>query len=127
MWQLMRCNDIIGLKIPGLLLQLSYLKVFDCRILQVIQSKAPNLSTFHFYGTLVQLSIGDSLQMKNLELSCLDQYNIIYYARAKLPSIVPNLETLSICSASEVYSETLDWIIRYQCYAHSSSHAFEYN
>lgn len=76
--------------------------VFECRTLQMIESKAPNLSTFHFGGALVQLSLGDSLQVKCLQMSSLLRSHTIHYACAKLPSIVLNLETIIICSASEV-------------------------
>ena len=98
---LLCCNDIIRLEIPCLLQRLSTLDVYGCSSLQVIENKAPNISTFRFRGTQVQLSLGELLQVKNVDLgnSC-----AISYAIDKLPSYAPNVETLTIHSGSEVCS-----------------------
>ncbi|KAL6603451.1 hypothetical protein ACP70R_043812 [Stipagrostis hirtigluma subsp. patula] len=96
---LVYCNKITFLKIPYLMRRLSCLGVFECDMLQVIESKAPNISTFHYSGTQVELSLGVPVQVKTLSLST---DSAICYARAKLPFIVPTLETLSISSSFEV-------------------------
>jgi hypothetical protein len=95
------CHDIIRLEIPCLMQRLSYLEVIECSSLQVIENKAPNISSFHFAGGEVQLSLVESLQVKKLKLHfrC-----VISYAIDKLPSSVPNLETLTLCSRCEVCS-----------------------
>ena len=96
------CYDIIRLEIPCLLQRLSYLEVFECLSLQVIENKAPNISSFDYSGRQVQLSLGESLQvMKKLKLfhRC-----VISYAINKLPSNVPILETLTLRSGLEVCS-----------------------
>jgi len=69
----------------------------------VIESKAPNLSSLYFSGN-VKLSLVDTLQLKNLSMS---RSNIVCYARAELPSIIPNIETLELRSDDEVCSKTL--------------------
>uniref|UniRef100_A0A0E0IM40 Uncharacterized protein n=2 Tax=Oryza nivara TaxID=4536 RepID=A0A0E0IM40_ORYNI len=98
--ELMYCNGIICLKIPSLLQCLSHLEVFDCRILQVVENKAPNLCSFDFGGRQVQLLLGESLRMKRLSLHYPDA---MYYAHAKLPSNAPNLETLALeCSTDKM-------------------------
>ncbi|CAL5009633.1 unnamed protein product [Urochloa decumbens] len=89
------CHEIMALKIPCVLLQLHCLKVSDCRKLQVIESKARNLSSFILMGAVVKVSLGETLQMKNL---CMSHPNLICSARAELPSTMPNLEILSIGS-----------------------------
>ncbi|KAM0843154.1 hypothetical protein ACQ4PT_057913 [Festuca glaucescens] len=96
--KLMYCNDIMCLEIPCLQQQLSFLEVIECSDLQVIERKAPNISKFHIVGNQVQLSLGESLKLKNLMLylSC-----AISYAIDNLPSCVPNLETLTIYSSYE--------------------------
>ncbi|XP_048527169.1 uncharacterized protein LOC125506392 [Triticum urartu] len=96
------CNTITYLKIPSLLQHLSYLMVSECTKLQLIECKAPNLSTFYFNGGQVKLLFGDSVQVKTMGMCCFAPCNTIYNARANLPSIVPNIETLSISSVSEV-------------------------
>ncbi|GJN26224.1 hypothetical protein PR202_gb14138 [Eleusine coracana subsp. coracana] len=48
--ELCYCNELISLKIPFCLEQLSFLKVSDCDMLQVIDCTAPNISTFVFFG-----------------------------------------------------------------------------
>ncbi|XBI82121.1 hypothetical protein VPH35_090881 [Triticum aestivum] len=104
---LMNCSDIIRLKIPCLLHRLSKLAVVsDCRELKVIENKAPNLRTVSIESDIVHHSIGDSLRVKDLEMFCFSEFNLIHHTCAKLPACMPNLETLSIHSTGEVYSET---------------------
>uniref|UniRef100_A0A8I6YJ78 At1g61320/AtMIF1 LRR domain-containing protein n=1 Tax=Hordeum vulgare subsp. vulgare TaxID=112509 RepID=A0A8I6YJ78_HORVV len=89
------CSEIISLKIPCLQ-HLMCLKVSKCDILQVIESKAPNISSFHFNGDQqVQLLLGESLQLKKITIS---HSCVLRYARVMLPSTIPNLETLTIYS-----------------------------
>lgn len=105
------CNTITYLKIPSLLQHLSYLTVAACTNLQTIECSAPNLSTFYFSGGQVELVFGDSVQVKTMRMRCFAQCNTIYNACANLPSIVPNIETLSISSVSEVNCRTFDYRI----------------
>ncbi|KAL6863831.1 hypothetical protein ACP4OV_016734 [Aristida adscensionis] len=93
------CREIICLKIPCVLQQLSSLMVLGCCRLQLIDSKATNLSNFFLGGQNVRLSLGETLHMKDLTLKC---SNAVYYARAKLPSIMPNLDKLFLASWDEV-------------------------
>ena len=68
--ELKHCSDIICLKIPCLQ-WLSHLEVLDCIRLKVIESKAPNLSSFRFAGRRgVQLLLGETLRVKRLERIC---------------------------------------------------------
>uniref|UniRef100_N1QU18 At1g61320/AtMIF1 LRR domain-containing protein n=1 Tax=Aegilops tauschii TaxID=37682 RepID=N1QU18_AEGTA len=99
---LSKCNNITCLKIPSLLNQFNHLTVSRCKTLEVIENKAPNLCTVRIDTTLVRLPFGDSLRVKNLEMLWPFEYNLVYYARAELPQIMPNLETLGISSAAEV-------------------------
>ncbi|XP_048527793.1 uncharacterized protein LOC125507167 [Triticum urartu] len=100
------CSEITSIKIPSLLQRLSYLKVSQCSMLQVIESKAPNISSFHFFGDQqVQLFLGEPLQMKEIFIS---HSCALHYARAMLPSSTPNLETLDIFSTGEVYALKLE-------------------
>ncbi|KAM0840304.1 hypothetical protein ACQ4PT_059761 [Festuca glaucescens] len=92
------CDDIICLAIPCLLQWFSFLKVFKCVNLQMVENKAPNLSSFSFSGNQIQLALGESLTVKKLKLR---HKGAIGYAIDKLPSDVPNLETLTIHTFSE--------------------------
>ncbi|WVZ95431.1 hypothetical protein U9M48_041198 [Paspalum notatum var. saurae] len=95
------CQDIVCLKIPCLMLQLLCLKVDYCLNLRAIESKARNLSSFFLsYGKMVKVSLGETLQMKKLVMQRSNS-NLIRYARCELPSSMPNLESLSICSSHE--------------------------
>jgi hypothetical protein len=100
------CSEIICLRIPCMLRRLSNLTVVDCRALDVIENEAPNLCTVLIDTDIVHNSIGDSLQVKHLEMSCSIEFNIVHHACVKLPASMPNLETLIISSAGEVYLET---------------------
>ncbi|KAL6651520.1 hypothetical protein ACP70R_010445 [Stipagrostis hirtigluma subsp. patula] len=97
--ELRNCNELIYLKIPSCLEQLRFLRVFECEMLQMIESKAPNLSTFCFSGDPVEFLLGESSQLKNLDVEFL--INPISYAITNLSSIVTHLETLTIYSISE--------------------------
>ncbi|XBH71082.1 hypothetical protein VPH35_098601 [Triticum aestivum] len=96
------CREINSLNIPCLQ-RLRCLRVFHCDILQVIESKAPNISSFHFHGDQqVQLLLGESLQLKKIFIS---HSCVLSYARSMLPSTMPNLENLTVYSVvDEVYS-----------------------
>ena len=114
--ELKHCSDIICLKIPCLQ-WLSHLEVLDCIRLKVIESKAPNLSSFRFSGGRgVQLVLGETLRVKRLERIC---SNGAFYARTELPSSMPNLETLAIYSEIEVYILQLYVSVDYQ-YAYNA-------
>ncbi|CAM0901603.1 unnamed protein product [Alopecurus aequalis] len=65
------CSKVNCLKIPCHLQRLIYVKVHECSKLRVIESKAPNLSRFHYAGKLkVHVSLGEALQVKNLHINC---------------------------------------------------------
>jgi len=102
--ELRSCMEIICLKIPFWLDRLSSLIVSSCDKLQVIESRAPNLSTVELYIDPVQLLLGESSRVKNLNLGFSREVSCVSYAITKLPSIVPHLETLTLYSGSEVYS-----------------------
>lgn len=96
------CDWIVCLRVPCMLQRLSYLE------LRVIDNKAPNISSFYFGGNpKVQLSLGETLKMKNLYMPF---SGVIRYVRFELPSSMPNLETVTIYSSREVYFKLLMWI-----------------
>ncbi|PAN49442.1 hypothetical protein PAHAL_9G449600 [Panicum hallii] len=101
---LVYCNKITCLKIPCLMKRLSCFSVLQCDKLRVIESKAPNVSSFYIAGGQLEVSLAESLQVKDITLSmdC-----AISYAPVKLPSVVPNLEILSIISSREAVSTPL--------------------
>lgn len=70
-----------------------------CSRLQVIESKVPNLSYFSFAGDLHGLSLGRTPPIKKISITYNDA---VFYARTELPSRLPNLEALIICSLTEV-------------------------
>uniref|UniRef100_A0A0E0HIV3 FBD domain-containing protein n=1 Tax=Oryza nivara TaxID=4536 RepID=A0A0E0HIV3_ORYNI len=113
------CTEIVCLKIPCSLQKLSNLTVIGCDSLKVLENKAPNLSSFFVSGCSnlrilenktpnlssffcrgvgAKLSLGETLKMKKLGMG---RANAVHYARAELPSIMPNLETLNIRSGPE--------------------------
>ncbi|KAF0923091.1 hypothetical protein E2562_003318 [Oryza meyeriana var. granulata] len=93
------CKEIIFLKIPCVLQQLKSLRVLTCSRLQAIESEAPNLSRVYLCEGKIKFSPGEALHMKDFTLW---RVNSICYARAELPSIMPNLERLVLTSCDEV-------------------------
>jgi len=75
-------------------------------MLKVIESMAPNLSSFDLFGDSIQLSLGESSQLKNLHVGFSYHDNFVSYSITRLPSIVPHLETLTISSTGEVKYDT---------------------
>jgi hypothetical protein len=98
---LSNCSKIICLKVPCVLQKLSCLEAIGCWRLRVIESKAPNLSSLRVVGN-VKLSLGETVKMKRISMF---RSRAVRYARADLSSIMPNLETLDICSSNEVCSK----------------------
>lgn len=92
------CDRIVCLKVPCLLQRLISLKVFGCDKLKLIENEAPNVSIFAFQGDKTELKLGETLQIKSL---CMVRSGYVYHARAELPSIMPNLESLAIKSRKE--------------------------
>ena len=98
---LISCDEITCLKLSSTLQRLKGLRILVCQRLEVIESKAPNLSSLCLRsGCRLDFSLVETWQMKKLYLV---QSNLIYDARAKLPSVLPNIETLYIESQSEVH------------------------
>ncbi|CAL4889290.1 unnamed protein product [Urochloa decumbens] len=100
-FELSYCSEIICLEIPCLE-RLSCLTVSHTTRLQMIESKAPNLSAFVFDGDLLQLSLGQSSQVKNLNMDCTNESNFLCYAITNLPYIVPEVETMYLSSIGEM-------------------------
>lgn len=99
---LSNCNTIICLKIPCQLQKLNILSVLDCQMLEMIDSNAPNLSTFSCTGRQIHISLGHAFQVKEIRFSCHYSSNALYYAITKLPFIAPNLQTLFLSTSDEV-------------------------
>lgn len=110
--ELWYCNEIACLRIPCTVQELSYLRVGRCSQakLEVIESDAPNISTFHYEGPIIPFSLGDSHQLKDIRISIYPWVNLFDYARKKLPTIAPNVETLFLMSDDEIGAFYNLWI-----------------
>ncbi|KAL6844603.1 hypothetical protein ACP4OV_025262 [Aristida adscensionis] len=110
--ELKQCHEIISLKIPCMLHRLSYLHVYGCARLQEIENKAENIHSMYLGDCPAALSLreslqfGELLQLKSINLSY--YYKSVYYARAEVPSIAPNLETLTLHSLIEMVNTPVD-------------------
>ena len=99
------CNEIVLLKIPSVLQQLSDLQVIGRENPQVVENNAPNLSRFFLgvMGKVIKLCLGEASQKAMKDFSLCRSRNAVSYALAELPSIMPNLESLVLSSLPEVY------------------------
>ncbi|CAM0954035.1 unnamed protein product [Alopecurus aequalis] len=103
------CSGIICLKIPHTMQHLKLLDVKRCDILdkhgyempRVVEIDAPNLSSFQYDGALPEISVGNSLQLKHVNLSFSHMSGNLFYARTSLPSIARHIESLILVSCSE--------------------------
>jgi hypothetical protein len=98
---LTHCDEMVCLKIPCMLQRLSYLLVFSCENLRVIDNEAPNISSFLYTGERIQLSLGDTLKMEYIYLVF---GTALHYACVELPSSMPNLKIANIISTNAVCS-----------------------
>ncbi|XP_062227911.1 uncharacterized protein LOC133926145 isoform X2 [Phragmites australis] len=97
-----QCNEITLLKIPSHLQQLSILRVFLCRRLQMIQIYAPKVTTFSFGGPPTRISIRNSPQLKTMAMDGLCYSRMFEFALTRINhSIASNLQTLILSSSSE--------------------------
>uniref|UniRef100_A0A0E0B4Y5 At1g61320/AtMIF1 LRR domain-containing protein n=1 Tax=Oryza glumipatula TaxID=40148 RepID=A0A0E0B4Y5_9ORYZ len=104
-WLIMAdCKEIVQLKIPSLLKRLHTLFVSRCQMLKVVESYAPNIATFHFWGHVHAVRMLGLLQVKDLEMSCSDQSSILCYALTNLLSNAPNVQKLGISSQTQIVS-----------------------
>uniref|UniRef100_A0A0E0B4Y6 At1g61320/AtMIF1 LRR domain-containing protein n=1 Tax=Oryza glumipatula TaxID=40148 RepID=A0A0E0B4Y6_9ORYZ len=102
-WLIMAdCKEIVQLKIPSLLKRLHTLFVSRCQMLKVVESYAPNIATFHFWGHVHAVRMLGLLQVKDLEMSCSDQSSILCYALTNLLSNAPNVQKLGISSQTQI-------------------------
>lgn len=101
--EMLSCNEIVCLQIPCTLSKLSFLRVLACKMLQAIEINAPKLSGFHYGGSpTVQMFFGDKFELRDMHLWGHLHRGMILYARTKLPSIAPNVESLNLLSHTEV-------------------------
>ncbi|KAJ1289505.1 hypothetical protein BS78_02G169400 [Paspalum vaginatum] len=98
---LSNCEDIICLKVPCLLKQLNILYVFGCLNMEMIESNAPNLSTFSYVGDPIRISHGNAVQVRKVKFRHHHSPGALYYARTKLPFIAPNVQTFSLTTRAE--------------------------
>nr|XP_040257108.1 uncharacterized protein LOC120974762 [Aegilops tauschii subsp. strangulata] len=96
-----RCNAIICLKIPSMLQQLKLLTIKLCEKLQVVEINAPRLSSFHFDGALVKISVVDPSPLRDVYFSSSRPSRMLSYARTRLPSITRNVRSLTLVSSHE--------------------------
>ncbi|TVU24606.1 hypothetical protein EJB05_27054 [Eragrostis curvula] len=70
-------------------------------VLEKIDSKAPELSTFIYIGHPIHISLGDALQVKKIIFHRDYSPGAIDYASTKLPFIAPYLQTLVLSTKYE--------------------------
>ncbi|KAM0904697.1 hypothetical protein ACQ4PT_017855 [Festuca glaucescens] len=100
--ELNSCKKLDFLKIPCQLQRLSYLRIYLCRRLYVIEINAPNLRVFHLEAEkVIELSLGVSVKLKLLYISSPD---LASYIRLGLLSNVPDLESLNLKSICQIAS-----------------------
>ena len=85
------CRGIICLRIDCALQHLKYISLIYCIRMQSVQIDAPNLCSFRSDGIGILTAVRNSSQLKNVDLSSI----FFSDARARLPSIIPNVETLT--------------------------------
>ncbi|PVH38473.1 hypothetical protein PAHAL_5G267200 [Panicum hallii] len=107
------CHEIACLRIPSTLQLLSSLRVRHCKVLQSVETDAPNLSIFHYQGPIIQFSLGEALHLKDVNMSIYPCFNLFDYVLKELPKLGPDLETLSLMSADEIgYMYPLKIVLR---------------
>ncbi|KAM0904509.1 hypothetical protein ACQ4PT_017968 [Festuca glaucescens] len=99
--EIVGCDGIVFLKIPCTLQHLKFLSVTKCKMLQVVEIGAPKLCSFHFGGTLLEISVKNPLELTHVNLSSFCLSGILSYARTRIPSIARYVESLTLLGRSE--------------------------
>ncbi|TKW00960.1 hypothetical protein SEVIR_8G147200v4 [Setaria viridis] len=94
-----KCNDLICFKAPCVLHHLNHFHVTQCKMLQVIEIRAPKLSTFDCGDNLMQISLG--AEVKHIRMIG-SKPNTLCHARAEIPCFMPAVERLTVESICEV-------------------------
>ena len=68
----------------------------------MIEINAPMLSSFHYRGPLTVISLGDAVQLRDVNLLLYPWHRMFHYARTKLPTIARNVENLFLMTRDEV-------------------------
>jgi hypothetical protein len=98
------CDMVASLRIPRVLRKLKVVWVRSCMATAVVESDAPNLSTFSYEGwPLSRFTLGDSLETKELDVHVERMTDMLQYAGSYLPSIAPHLERLVLSTDHEVH------------------------
>ncbi|XP_006663487.1 FBD-associated F-box protein At1g66310-like [Oryza brachyantha] len=95
------CCKICFLKTPTVLQQLNCLQVQKCYGLNMIEINAPKLSSFHYRGPWIEISLGDSVQLKDVNLLSYSWRHMLNYVHTKLPTIARNVENLFVMTRDE--------------------------
>ncbi|CAM0907263.1 unnamed protein product [Alopecurus aequalis] len=98
------CDEITCLKMPCKLQYLKSLRVESCAIIQLVEINAPKLSSFQYIGTQIEINVTDFAQLKDVELLHTKPFGILSHAYAQLPSIAPNVGSLTLRSHNESFS-----------------------
>ena len=101
---LLHCSGIICLRIPSTMQKLNSLTIIGCQRLKMVEINAPNVRFLlcgHNHGgeTLSEILVKDSSQLKDVNYSWI----LLSYAHVWLPSIARNVESLTLCSPTEVF------------------------
>ncbi|KAM0904696.1 hypothetical protein ACQ4PT_017854 [Festuca glaucescens] len=103
--ELNSCDELDSLKIPCQLQRLSYLRVYFCLRLYVIEIKAPKLRAFNLHAEkVIKLSFGVSVELKQLYVSSPD---LVSCAHLEFLSNVPDLESLKLKSCCQVTNSVM--------------------
>ncbi|XP_052137275.1 uncharacterized protein LOC127755624 isoform X2 [Oryza glaberrima] len=95
------CCKIGFLKTTSVLQKLNCLRVQHSHRLDMIEINAPMLSSFHYRGPLTVISLGDAVQLRDVNLLLYPWHRIFHYARTKLPTIARNVENLFLMTRDE--------------------------
>lgn len=98
------CDEITCLKMPCKLQHLKFLRVASCTMIQLVEINAPKLSSFHYEGAQAEINVRDSAQLNDVELLHTKPFGILSYVYAKVPSIAPNIGSLTMLSRNENFS-----------------------
>uniref|UniRef100_A0A0E0MFX1 Uncharacterized protein n=1 Tax=Oryza punctata TaxID=4537 RepID=A0A0E0MFX1_ORYPU len=95
------CRNIGFLKTPSVLRKLNCLRVQHIHRIDMIAINAPMLSSFHYRGPLTEISLGDAVQLRDVNLLLYPWHCMFHYARTKLPTIARNVENLFLMTRDE--------------------------
>lgn len=97
-------KTLIRLRVIGSSIQLKYLEIQSCYLMEEIEISAPSLLSFRYYGQAIKIHIENVPQLVDVSIRGSHAFRVMYFI-GPIISCFPQLKTLELDSCNEVYMQ----------------------